>query len=206
MDKELGVFDERKSVEHKIIRLYEYGSTVYGTATEESDKDYIAVVDSKEDLLYGVRNEYCDYTVYSESMFIKAIQEHEISVLECIFQAEDDPYVKYFKLDTEKLRRKFSAVSSNSYVKCKKKIKDGDERTGLKSLFHSLRVLLFGIQIAKFSKINNYSIANNYLVKIMEIGADWEKLHTTFKPIHNNLKSSFKLHAPLKSEKENANG
>lgn len=201
MNKEFSVYDEREKVEHKIIKLYEYGSTVYGTANKDSDIDYIAVVESDEDLLYGVRNDYCDYTVYSESMFIKAIKDHKASVLECIFQHENDEYRKYFKLDTEKLRREFSAIASNSYVKCKKKLKDGDIMIGLKSLFHSLRILEFGIQIARFEKIINYSMANHYLDSIMDIGADWNKLHATFKPIHNNLKSSFKLHAPLDSEK-----
>lgn len=202
MSNDLKVFDERKRVEHKIIRLYEYGSHVYGTATKDSDKDYIAVVESNEDLLYSVRNEYCDYTVYSKSMFIKAIQEHKASVLECIFQHEDDEYRKYFQLDTEKLRREFSAISSNSYVKCKKKIKDGEEMIGLKSLFHSLRILAFGIQIAIEGRISNYSIANPYFDYILEIGADWDKLNEKFKPIFNNLKSNFKKYAPLNIEKE----
>lgn len=206
MSKEFGVYDEREKVEHKIIKLYEYGSTVYGTATKDSDIDYIAVVESDEDLLYGVRNEYCDYTVYSESMFIKAIKDHKASVLECIFQHDNDEYRKYFELDTEKLRREFSAIASNSYVKCKKKLKDGEILIGLKSLFHSLRILDFGIQIAVIGKIVDYSRLNHYLHEIMEIGADWDKLHATFKPIHNNLKSNFKLFAPLQTEMENANG
>lgn len=206
MSKEFDVYDEREKVEHKIIKLYEYGSTVYGTATKDSDIDYIAVVESDEDLLYGVRNEYCDYTVYSESMFIKAIKDHKASVLECIFQHDNDEYRKYFELDTEKLRREFSAIASNSYVKCKKKLKDGDIMIGLKSLFHSLRILLFGIQIAIAGRIVDYSMANSYFDSILEIGNDWDKLHLTFKPIHNNLKSSFKKYAPLQAEMENANG
>lgn len=200
MSTNFDVYDERDKVEHKIIKLYEYGSTVYGTVTEDSDIDYIAVVESDEDLLYGVRNENCDYTVYSESMFIKAIQDHKASVLECIFQHENDEYRKYFELNTEKLRREFSSIASNSYVKCKKKIKDGDTRTGLKSLFHSLRILEFGIQIAISGKIRNYSCANHYLNTIMKIGGDWDMLHEVFKPIHNSLKSTFKILAPLEIE------
>lgn len=206
MSKEFSVYDEREKVEHKIIKLYEYGSTVYGTATKDSDIDYIAVVESDEDLLYCVRNEYCDYTVYSESMFIKAIKEHKASVLECIFQHDNDEYRKYFELDTEKLRREFSTIASNSYVKCKKKLKEGDIMIGLKSLFHSLRILVFGIQIAIVGRIADYSMANSYFDSILEIGNDWDKLHLIFKPIHNSLKSSFKKYAPLQAETENANG
>lgn len=193
------VFDERESLEHEIIKLYEYGSTVYGTSTEKSDEDYIAIIDSEEDIAYNVRGEV-DYIAYSESMFVKAIKDHKISVLECIFQNVNDKYTQHFKLNTELLRREVSSISSNSYVKCKKKLKEGETYVGLKSLFHSLRILDYGIQIANNSKIVDYTSSNNYLIDIMEIGDDWNELHRKYKPIHNELKSKFREVCPLLEE------
>lgn len=195
-------YETRKQIDEKIIKSYRYGSRVYGCNTQESDYDYIIVVESDEDLYYSVNLIGVNYTVYSEPLFIKKIQEHHISIMECIFQSENDPYIKYFELDLEKLRRAISSVASNSYVKCKKKLKQDENYIGLKSLFHSIRILNFGIQIALYGKIVNYSSANVFLKMIMDIGADWDKLDKKFKPIYNSLKSVLKRLAPLASDSE----
>lgn len=189
-------------VEEPILRWYKYGSSVYGTTNKNSDEDFIAVVQSDEDFNYDVRGKNGDITVYSESAFIRKIKEHQISVLECIFQDANDPYVKYFELDSEKLRRAISSVSSNSFVKCKKKINDGQVYIGLKSMFHSLRILMFGMQIAEFGKIVDYSCANSILTILMAIGGDWESIEQKYKPLFNELKTKFRLLAPIKEETE----
>ena len=62
-----------------------------------------------------------------------------------------------------KIRNSFSHVASNSFVKCKKKIEveaSYDPHTGRKSLWHSLRIVDFGIQILKHDKIIDYSSVN----------------------------------------------
>ena len=109
-----GNYETRDNITEKIITSYKYGSHVYGSHSEHSDYDYIVVVESDDpNLNYSVNWKGVDYTVYGEQKFIKLIEEHQVSVLECIFQKGDnEPYLKYFKLDTEKLRRSFSAVSS----------------------------------------------------------------------------------------------
>lgn len=202
MNNANGTFIEKERITEPIIRLYEYGSSVYRTRTINSDRDYIVVVKSEEKFSYNVRNEDSDYTVYSEPLFIDMIKEHDVHILECIFQSEDDRYLIHFDLDLEKLRRKFSAVASNSYVKCKKKIRDGEVYIGLKSLFHSLRILDFAIQIAKHGRIVNYSSVNVLLGVIMSTKPDWKVLDPMFKPIYNSLKSELRVLAPLKSELE----
>src|SRR5437764_9853414 len=160
-------WETRDKITEQIIVVYKYGSTVYGTHNHKtSDNDYIVVVKGDGEFSYDVKD-IDDYHVYSESAFIKKIEEHHIAILECIFQHEHDPYVKHFRLDKEKLRRSISAISSNSFVKCKKKLAEDDVYIGLKSLFHSLRILMFGIQIAKTGKIYDYSCANFMLPSIM---------------------------------------
>lgn len=114
-------YETRDTIDEPIIKVYSYGSSVYNSQTKNSDSDYIVVVDSDDrNLYYSVREEGADYTVYSEGKFIERIKDHHISVMECIFQNPNDPYLKYFMLDKEKLRREISAVSSNSFVKCKR--------------------------------------------------------------------------------------
>lgn len=192
-------FYERDLIAETILKQYQYGSSVYGTKTEYSDIDYIAVVDSCDVPRYSVTGEI-DYTVYSEDEFIRMIELHNISVLECIFQSEDDEYLKYFKLNSEKLRREISSVSSNSYGKAKKKIYDGEIYIGKKSLFHSIRILMFGIQIAEHGTITDYSCANHLLTDILNTET-WNELHLKYKPLHNQLKSEFKKLAPLEGDK-----
>lgn len=194
--------ETRNNVDEKILKTYDYGSRVYGCHTEESDYDKIIIVESDNDnLYYSVDMANLNITVYSEGMFIKKIQEHRIDALECIFQKKDDPYLKYFELDKAQLRRAVSAVSSNSFVKCKKKLAQGDYYIGKKSLFHSLRILGFGIQIALTGKIVGYSYYNKYLDEIMSIDSnDWEVFKEKYKPLYNRAKSNFKMYAPLEGE------
>ena len=193
-------YETRNTIDEEVTKAYTYGSRVYNCVTDKSDFDYIVLVESdNENLKYSVEKDTFNFTVYSEQNFIKEIKNHNISVLECIFQ--NDTYLQYFKLDSEKLRRAISSVASNSYVKCKKKIRDGEVYIGKKSLFHSLRILMFGIQIAKYGKIVNYEEANNYHKEIFSMGDDWTELDKKFKPIYNALKSEFKRLAPLESDK-----
>jgi predicted nucleotidyltransferase len=195
------LYDVRDNVDQRILRVYNYGSRVYGCHTEQSDWDYILVVESDKDLYYSVEKTNMNLTVYSESMFIKRIKEHHISVLECIFQNHNDPYLEYFELDKAQLRKSISAVAGNSFVKCKKKLAQGDYYIGKKSLFHSLRILGFGIQIALTGKIVNYSFYNKYLEEIMSIDSnDWNVYKEIYKPLYNRAKSNFRKFAPLEGE------
>lgn len=196
-------YETRKQIDEKVIKTYQYGSRVYESHTRDSDYDFIVVVESdNDDLYYSVDLEKANFTVYSEGMFLKRLKEHHISILECIFQHEKDHYRdEYFKLDLPSLRRAISSVSSNSYVKCKKKIKQGDLYIGQKSMFHSIRILMFGIQIARYGRIVDYSCANVFHKMIMDM-TTWEDIDRQFKPFFNALKTSFRKLAPLEGECE----
>jgi hypothetical protein len=107
-----------------------------------------------------------------------------------------------FEIDYDKIREEFSRIASNSWVKCKKKLiieKDYNPYIAKKSLFHSLRILMFGIQIMKLGKIVDFSEANIYYKDIMDSPNDWEYLKEKYQPIYNKLKSEFRLeHSKLK--------
>jgi len=181
-----------------ILAIYPYGSHVYGTNTINSDEDYIVVV--KDDISIPNDtikiNEQIDMTIYNENSFIDKIKQHEISILECLFLPKGQTeyninYSDYFVLDLSKLRSSLSAKASNSFVKAKKKIAKGDFYIGRKSLWHSFRIIMFGIQIAKHRKIIDYTVAN-YLYDDIVNNKDKSK----YLGLHNQLMTEFRTLAP----------
>ena len=88
-------------------------------------------------------------------------------------------------------------------MKAKKKLiveKDYDPYIGKKSLFHSLRIILFGIQIAQYGKIINYEEANIYYDIVKSEIIEWEYFKKKYQPIYNNLKTEFRKLAEKKRE------
>lgn len=192
------------------FQSYRYGSRVYGTETYGSDYDYIVVSDKaengKEEYFYSGQDQL-NIHYHTHEHWKQMIDEHKIFALESIFQYNmNHEYRNNFKLDLQKLRKEISEKSSNSWVKCKKKlIVEHDFRIGLKSLFHSFRILEFGIQIAEHGTIVDYISCASWYRQIMEFYPflnaesaedEWNKLHTTFKSQHNQLSTKFKLLAP----------
>ena len=189
-----------------ILNIYQYGSVVYNCKTINSDNDYIVVVSDNSAYPEQLKIDDNDYSFYSEFKFRELIGKHEISVLECVFL---DPKfimketIKFdFKLDLQQLRESISQKSSNSFVKAKKKLtieKDYDPYVGKKSLFHSLRIIMFGIQIAQWGKIINYEEANIYYEDIVKSDIiEWDFYKEKYQPIYNNLKTEFRKLAEKK--------
>ena len=195
------MWEIKRNFNEELLAIYPYGSRVYGCAHENSDYDFMAVAKSDDlELDYTFECDNVSIHVVSEPLFIQRIKECHISYLECIFQKEDDKYLKYFEYNSEALRRNVSGISSNSFVKCKKKLAIGEEYIGRKSMFHSIRILMFGIQIAQYGKIVDYGCANHYLGSVMAL-KNWDSIKQFFQPVFNGLKSDFKILAPLESDK-----
>lgn len=186
-----------------IIAIYHYGSYVYRTNTEKSDKDIIVVLDDTEkstEIIEELKKEH-DVNIYSKKDFENLIKEHEISVLECLF-LEDKFILKYqqwdFNLDLVKLRNSISQKSSNSWVKAKKKFiveKDYAPYIGQKSAWHAIRMLDFGTQIAQHGKIIDYSNKNSTLKEILNCNT-WEEIDNSFRKEYNETASIFRQFAP----------
>ena len=208
------------NLDYKIITALHYGSIVYGTRTERSDIDIIAIVQSDEDLynIYQSKDypEFSDYStdvdlhLISIKTFQELLNNHDIMALETYYQMhEDDKELFKFSLDLDKLRRKVSAVCSNSWSKARKKldIPEEDDYLGLKSLFHSIRILSLGIDIAKDGKIDFKNIlidgkkisCSNFWHRIQqkyESGWRWKEFKAVYTPLQNSNATTFRLLAP----------
>lgn len=79
---------------------------------------------------------------------------------------------------------------------------DYDKKAALKSIFHSIRILKFGSQIARTSIIHDYHESNWLWVELCKLGeqydADilWEKINARYKEVFNKTSSEFKALAP----------
>ena len=185
-----------------IICIYQYGSRVYDNFHEYSDYDYIVITKNGYETLDQYSDKKININFFTDSKYQDKLDNHDVSALECFFLPEDKKLLetkKYkFILNVTKIRNNFSQKSSNSFVKAKKKMtieKDYDLNIGRKSLFHSFRIIMFGIQICKHGKILDYTEANSLYREIFII-YNWSELFATFKKRYNALCSEFRKIAP----------
>lgn len=190
-----------------ILNIYPYGSRVYQTHTNNSDYDFIIVM-NKDVREYSLTSddENINIHLYSPDGFLDQLRGHKIAALECFFLAPElclKQKLKFsFCLNKQKLRSSISEKVSHSWVKAKKKMeveKDRNIYIGKKSLFHSFRILDFGMQIAINNQIKNYSSMNHLWKEIKDNPAeDWETYKTKYQILHNSMLSEFRKLAPSK--------
>lgn len=193
---------------------YPYGSRVYGTHSENSDFDFILIFE--DDFAKNLDDQYLyykerylspgqfleeNYSIYSRSKFQSMLDEHHISALECFFLPEPDlSFVKFnFKLNLDKLRKSISEKVSHSWVKAKKKFEIESDRNiyvGKKSLFHSFRIIDFGMQIGKNGKIDDYQSCVGLWNEIKNNPSqNWKDYEILYKESHNKWMSEFRKFA-----------
>lgn len=195
-------------MEH-VILSFNYGSAVYGTLTEKSDRDVVCIVDDSVDLSDAYNNiwEYhdgltpeTDYQFIRESQWIEMVRGHHIIWIEArdlspehIISGRPSEYEQHFSLDLWQLRQVISAIANNAWAKAHKKMtveKDYDLYRGQKSLFHALRVMVFGTQIGRSGHITDYAAANHYWDDIYAMGeCGWDAYKEKYKTILNSVRS-----------------
>lgn len=181
--------------------VYNYGSRVYGTFDEYSDYDKIAILRfglTKTTTFQDFNDEH--YILWEYLEFIEKIKNHDIAALECLSECNSE-FNKEFIYNEHKLRESISTISNNSWVKGKKKLiisGDYDKKAGLKSVFHSIRIANFGIQIAKYHKILRFDEMNWLWFELKKLGEEydsdilWNKIDTKYRSLFKSTQSEFK--------------
>ncbi len=194
-----------------ILNLYWYGSRIYGTYNESSDSDFICVCRFIPQIgnCLNDATEKINIKFYTVHDFQLALDNQEITALECYFLP--DTFISKnihkfnYNVNLGMLRTSISTITSNSYVKAKKKITilgDYDLNAGLKSLFHSLRILDLGIQIATNEKIVDYSRMNYVLWTLKDMSVNysydtlWTMINNKYLSVYKKLKHDFKQLCP----------
>jgi len=180
----------------RIFNITIFGSRVYGTHTDNSDWDIIIVAKNSVESI-EIKSDLYNIHIYTPDKFKQDLDWHMPKNLECQFApdwAKLKEDLKFdFKLNIPKIRHATSHVSSNSWVKAKKKLQIANEyNIGVKSLFHAIRIPMFSTQIVNFGEILDFQCANWIWSKIKEKEWSWEDLDKEFKEVHNSTLTDFR--------------
>ena len=156
----------------RVFNIYLFGSRIYNTHTDNSDWDIIIVAKNSVESI-EIKSDLYNIHIYTPDKFKQDLDWHMPKNLECLFApdwAKLKEDMKFdFNLNIPKLRHATSHVSSNSWVKSKKKLEVANEyNIGVKSLFHAIRIPMFSTQIVNFGEIRDFECANCVWNKICE--------------------------------------
>jgi len=184
----------------KILNIYPYGSKIYGTSTTESDDDYIIVYKTSllpsgsfKDNAISSNDRKIQGTCYSKSGFIDAINNYQISALECISLPEDKVIQSKInfgltKFDKKEMAKKIITTASSSWYFAKLAYRDDHYESCAKNIFHALRILDFGIQIKEHHRIVDYSSMNKIRDKIYSLPPNPKDYYIMFMDLSNKIK------------------
>lgn len=205
-----------KFKDSNVLNVFPYGSRVYGTNTEKSDYDFVVVLKNLEtdsDRL-DAPDEPISITTYTQESFQDRVNQHKLSVLECLFCPEDlvlKSTVRFdFKLNLSALRASVSEKCSKDWNQAKKRFSDSQGWNPVtnqpyvrkvyeakKSLFHCFRMLDFATQIIQQGKIVRFSSCNDLWEEIVTDPADtWEPYRAKYYEQYNNKLIEFRKLAP----------
>lgn len=195
----------------KVHNIYVFGSRVYETHSDNSDWDIIVVANNSVESI-EIKSDLYNIHIYTPKKFQEDLDWHMPKNIECYFApswAKLQERIKFdFTLDIKKLRHATSHVSSNSWVKSKKKLEIGDYHIGIKSLFHSLRIPMFSTQLINTGQID-FTSANFIWNKLNRVDENWchysdlpsansykswnwEELDLEFRELRNNILTEFR--------------
>ncbi len=148
----------------KVKNIYMFGSRIYGTAREDSDYDFI-LVGSAQIARDEKKSKRLNVHIHTTDVFKEDLYKHDIHNLEC-FYAPDSAILQLkepfsdFKIVPNRLKKSVLAESYSSWNKARMSIRDGNSYRGVKSLWHSLRMLMFAQDILENGRITHWDIAN----------------------------------------------
>lgn len=142
----------------KIRNIYIFGSQVYGYARKSSDYDVVMVAPG----LLGREIKHEIYNIHQvmPDSFADQVSDYKIRAMECVFAPEwARPLEKQkfeVKIIVPKLIGSILSQSHDMWNQAKRKMFEEDVMRGNKGAFHSLKTLIYGIDIAKNGRITDF--------------------------------------------------
>jgi len=179
----------------RILNIYLFGSQVYGNSSSNSDWDVIIIAKTSSPET-EIKSDKFNIHILTTDRFQDGLDQHNIRNIECLMAPSwcklQEIHNFNFEIKLDRLRHSISHINSNSWVKAKKKLQQGDYYIGIKSLWHSLRIVMFGIQIAKFGRIYDWSCANSIWNELTSKNWSWNELDERFRSLNNQLLTDFR--------------
>lgn len=186
------------------------GSQLYGLSNENSDYDYLVLIENTSIPYPHLTNP--DITVMPLSSFKESLQTHDLKALE-VYYSNVEYFRKNYSIDhsinKSKLRRSVSSTVSNSHVKSKKKIRDGEVYIGVKSYWHTIRILTMYLDYARNSTFNPsgfsaelkpiYDDIMSY-AEDPDVNTIFSRLVEKYDPLARELLHEFRLLCPLEGK------
>jgi hypothetical protein len=194
---DLEYFHARYGLRENEVLLFPFGSRVYGTARADSDFDYLAVVPENRRASTGeeFRHGSLNVTLFNRRDWAGQLAAHKIHCLEAYYLPDGVCRAAFpFQLDRRLLRLSLHNKARHSWIRARKKMQvEKQPLLAWKGLFHSLRILHFGIQIATTGSITDYAGANAWWTEILTTAStDWAWHEGRFGMEYADLVSRFR--------------
>ena len=176
-----------------VYYVYQRGSLIYGTNTQESDNDFLVVLDPtyrvpKEFKRYKVLNhqpnqvnynivyENCNFIFYSIDDWFKHVLNCDIDAWECACLNKKFIYKEHVKLLMEtnplKLRLNFDSLRKNLESEAQIFFKRNDFKNAKKCYWYIIKSAMFTNQILENHKIVNFKEAEPYFNTLIKVEND----------------------------------
>lgn len=180
----------------RIFNVTIFGSRIYGTFNKNSDWDVVVVANNSVEAL-EIKADKLNIHIYTPDRYTNDLQWHRINNLECNFapswaKLKQNIGFEDFQIDIKKLRHSICHASHKSLVKGRKKLEMNDYQSGIKSFFHSVRILMFGQQIVDFGRIIDYECANFIWNRLLEKNWTWSDIESEFTVFRCNTLMNFR--------------
>ena len=184
----------------KVKNIYIFGSRIYGTSREGSDYDIIMIASNliaEEEKKIKIGDILFNIHIVTPDVFLSHLKMHNIKNLECLFAPDwaklQEKTILPIDIDLNKLVKNNLAQSYSSWQGGKMKIQKYDFYRGFKSIFHSIRMLMFAIQIAEHGKIIDFSAANHLYSEIVDCDEiEWGYFREKYLPLKIELEDKLK--------------
>lgn len=192
------------AIDARLLNLYQLGSRVYGTANEQSDWDFMAIVthtvflpDDGEHYLWECYDDgEINVALYDAHYFGLMVREHRMEAIECVCLPRQYVWLEkkqfVLELDLDVLRPMVSWITRLRMSMAQKRM-TLEPYKAKKCIFHAIRYIVFALQVVEHGKVVDYSAANHYLKEIMDHpSSEWEGLKAAFqKPVFFKLRGEF---------------
>jgi hypothetical protein len=171
----------------EFIYLGLIGSRIWGTFHEDSDWDFVLLVETDlknyerlenpDKLILDFDEYHADFDVwFSKNSYIKSMKEYDrnIVIAQSLPKSNwiigEPPFQDFLFQDKNLLRSLIGSVVSkgNHYAKLKFKENNKDSvYIAKKNWVHAIRWAYFGVELLQHGKIRNYEVANKFYNEIM---------------------------------------